>query len=156
MRPLLDAHTLVWAVDDPSRLGPQAVIELKNTANQLLLSAGTLWELAIKVGQKKLSLSLPYRHWMAKAIADLGLKILPITVDYAEVQASLPRHHGDPFDRLLVAQAMVETVPIISADAPVRRRSVPTGRRPKPPGELAGARLTLLSAFRLLLRLCLS
>jgi PIN domain nuclease of toxin-antitoxin system len=117
MKPLLDAHTLIWAVDDPSRLGPQAVIELKNTANQLLLSAGTLWELAIKVGQKKLSLSLPYRQWMAKAIADLGLSILPITVAYADVQAGLPRNHGDPFDRLLVAQAMVEGIPIISADA---------------------------------------
>jgi PIN domain nuclease of toxin-antitoxin system len=117
MRPLLDAHTLIWALDNPSRLGPQAIIELKNTANQLLLSAGTLWELAIKVGQKKLSLSLPYRQWMTQAIADLGLSIVPITVDYADVQAGLPRHHGDPFDRLLVAQAVVEGVPIISADA---------------------------------------
>ena len=117
MRPLLDAHTLIWAVDDPSQLGPQAVIELKNTTNQLLLSAGALWELAIKVGQKKLSLSLPYRQWMAKAIADLGLSILPIPVAYADVQAGLPRHHGDPFDCLLVAQAMVEGIPIISADA---------------------------------------
>jgi PIN domain nuclease of toxin-antitoxin system len=85
MRPLLDAHTLIWALDDPSRLGPQAVIELKNAANQLLLSAGTIWEMAIKVGLKKLSLSLPYRQWMAKAIADLGLRILPVTLDYAEV-----------------------------------------------------------------------
>jgi PIN domain nuclease of toxin-antitoxin system len=72
MRPLLDAHTLIWALDDPSRLGPQAAIELKNRANQLLLSAGIIWELAIKVGLQKLSLSLSYRHWMAKAIADLG------------------------------------------------------------------------------------
>jgi len=71
MRPLRDAHTLIWALDDPSRLGIQAVIELKNTANQLLLSAGTIWELAIKVGLKKLTLSLPYRQWLTKAIADL-------------------------------------------------------------------------------------
>jgi PIN domain nuclease of toxin-antitoxin system len=117
MRPLLDAHTLIWALDDPSRLGAQAILELKNTANQLLLSAGTLRELAIKVGQKKLSLSLPYRQWMAKAIANLNLSIVPITVDHADVQASLPRHHGDPFDRLLVARAMIEGVPILSADA---------------------------------------
>jgi PIN domain nuclease of toxin-antitoxin system len=116
MRTLLDAHTLIWALDDPSRLGPRAVMELKNMSNQLVLSTGTLWELAIKVGLKKLSLSMPYRQWMAKAIADLGLIILPITVDHAEVLINLPRHHGDPFDRLLVAQAMVEGVPIISAD----------------------------------------
>jgi len=117
MRPLIDARTLIWAVDDPSKLGPQAVVELKNPANQLLLSAGTIWELSIKVGQKKLMLSQPYRQWMTKAIADLGLSILPITVEYADVQAGLPPHHGDPFDRLLVAQAIVEGVPIVSIDA---------------------------------------
>ena len=80
------------------------------------LTAGTLWELSIKVGLRTLRLSLPYRQWMVKAIADLGLPILPITVDYAEIQAGLPQHHRDPFDRLIVAQALVEGIPIISAD----------------------------------------
>ena len=117
MRRLIDSHTLIWAVDDPTRLGPQAVAELKNAANRLLLSAASVWELAIKVGRGKLTLSLPYRQWMAKAIADLALAILPVTVDYAHVQAGLPHHHGDPFDRLMVAQALVERVPIVSADA---------------------------------------
>jgi PIN domain nuclease of toxin-antitoxin system len=116
VRPLIDAHTLIWAVDDPSRLGSQAAVELRNLSNQPLLSAGTLWEIAIKVGLGKLTLSLPYRQWMAKAIADLGLSILPITVDYADVQAGLPQHHRDPFDRLIVAQAIVEGISIISAD----------------------------------------
>jgi PIN domain nuclease of toxin-antitoxin system len=93
------------------------VIVLKNPATHLLLSAATIWELALKVGQKKLTLSLPYRQWMTRAIADLSLTILPITVDYADVQAGLPRHHGDPFDRLMVAQAIVEGVAIISSDS---------------------------------------
>jgi PIN domain nuclease of toxin-antitoxin system len=113
---LIDSHTLIWAVDNPAQLGSQAVLELKNPANHLLLSAATIWELAIKVGQAKLKLSLPYRQWMMKAIADLGLSILPITVEYADVQSAMPRHHGDPFDRLIVAQALVEGVPIISSD----------------------------------------
>jgi PIN domain nuclease of toxin-antitoxin system len=116
VRRLLDSHTLVWAVDAVSHLGPQAASELKNPANQLLLSAATIWELAIKVGLDKLTLSLPYRQWMTRAIGDLGLTILPITVDYADVQAGLPQHHGDPFDRLIVAQAIVEAVAILSAD----------------------------------------
>lgn len=116
MKSLLDSHALIWSVDNPAQLGPQATVALKNPANQLLLSAATLWELAIKVGQKKLTLTLPYRQWMNQAITDLGLVILPITVDYADVQAGLPRHHGDPFDRLTVAQAIVEGVPIISSD----------------------------------------
>jgi PIN domain nuclease of toxin-antitoxin system len=82
-----------------------------------VLSAATIWERAIKIGQGTLTLSLPYRQWMVKAIGDLGLTILPITVDYADVQAGLPRHHGDPFDRLIAAQAIVDGLVIISVDA---------------------------------------
>jgi PIN domain nuclease of toxin-antitoxin system len=116
MRRLIDTHTLIWAVDDPSQLGPQARTELQEPTNELLLSAGSIWELAIKVGLNKLVLSMPYREWMAQAISDLGLGILPITVEYADVQAGLPLHHRDPFDRLLVAQALTEHVPIVSVD----------------------------------------
>jgi PIN domain nuclease of toxin-antitoxin system len=112
----MDTHTLIWAVDDPGKLGSQAVTELKNPANELVVSAATVWELSIKVGLGKLTLSSPFRQWMNKAIADLGLSILPITVEYADVQAALPRHHGDPFDRLMVAQAIVDGVAIVSAD----------------------------------------
>ena len=117
MRLLLDSHAVIWAVDDPSKLSRPAVAALEDPANELLLSAGTVWEIGIKVGLNKLSLSMPYRQWMNKAIADLGLTLLPITVEYADVQAGLPRHHGDPFDRLLAAQAQVENVSLVSADA---------------------------------------
>ena len=117
MRVLIDSHTLLWAVDQPSQLGAAAAGILREPANELLLSAGIVWELAIKVGLKKLILSLAYRDWMAKAIGDLKLRVVPITVDYADVQAGLPSHHRDPFDRLLVAQAIVDSVPIVSADA---------------------------------------
>lgn len=65
----------------------------------------------------KLTLSQPYRQWMQKAIGDLSLSILPITVDYADAQAGLPWQHRDPFDRLLVAQALVEKIAIVSSDA---------------------------------------
>ena len=117
MRLLLDSHALIWALDDPARLSPRASADLRNLANQLLLSAGTLWEIAIKVGVKKLSLSLPYRQWMNKAITDLDLDVLPIELEHAEVQAGLPHHHRDPFDRLIVAQSLAERVPIVSMDA---------------------------------------
>ena len=116
MRLLVDAHAFIWAVDDPSKLGTQAVTALQDPGNDLLLSAGTIWEIAIKVGLGKLSLSMPYRQWMNQAITDLGITVLPITVEYAEVQGNLPRHHGDPFDRLLVAQAQVENMALVSAD----------------------------------------
>lgn len=117
MKLLLDTHSLIWAVDQPSLLGPQAKTALEDLANSLLLSAATLWEIAIKVGVNKLTLSLPYRQWMTRALNDLGVTILPVTVEYADVQATLPFHHRDPFDRLLIAQALVENIPLVSNDA---------------------------------------
>ncbi len=116
MRLLVDSHALIWALDDPTQLTGPATFALQNPANDLLLSAATIWELAIKTGQGKLSLSLPYCQWMDRAIADLGLDILPITVEYADRQASLPPHHRDPFDRLLIAQALVEGIAIVCND----------------------------------------
>ena len=116
MKLLLDTHTLLWAVDDPTQLGSRAVAVLQDSTNDLMLSAGSMWELAIKVGAKKLELAAPYRQWILQAIDDLGLTILPVSVDYAHVQTELPFHHKDPFDRFLVAQSLYEQIPIVSID----------------------------------------
>jgi PIN domain nuclease of toxin-antitoxin system len=117
MRLLTDSHSLIWAVDDPSKFSPAAAKALQHPANELLLSAATIWEISIKVGLGKLTLSSPFRDWMHRAITDLDLAILPVTVEYADAQAGLPWHHRDPFDRLLIAQALTDGVPIVSADA---------------------------------------
>ncbi len=117
MRVLLDSHTLIWAADDPGKLSSAARTAIQDVANDRLVSAGTIWEIAIKVGKGRLPLALPYRQWMDKAIADLCLTLLPITLDHAERQSALPAHHGDPFDRLLVSQALVEGIPVVSEDA---------------------------------------
>lgn len=116
MRLLVDSHTLIWAVEEPSRLSPAATTALQDPTNDLLVSAATIWEIAIKVGVGKLTLSAPYRDWMDRAIADLGLTLLPVTVEYADAQTLLPWHHRDPFDRLLIAQARIEAISIVSAD----------------------------------------
>ena len=116
MKLLVDTHALIWYVDQDHLLSPAAHAAITDPSNDLLLSSGSIWEIAIKAGLKKLTLSLPYRAWIEKAIADLGLSILPITVEYADAQAVLPNHHRDPFDRLLVAQAQIEGVPVVSAD----------------------------------------
>jgi PIN domain nuclease of toxin-antitoxin system len=116
VRLLLDAHTLIWAVEDPSRIGRKAFEFLRDRENELLLSVGTIWEIAIKTGSGKLALSLPFRAWMEQGIRDLEAKLLPITLEHADIQASLPQHHKDPFDRLLVAQAQVEGAQVVSAD----------------------------------------
>jgi PIN domain nuclease of toxin-antitoxin system len=116
MNLLVDSHTLIWAVDDPSRLSAAAIAALRDPANELFLSAATVWEIGIKVSLGKLALSLPYRDWMHRAIADLNLSLLPVTVDYSAAQAGLPWSHRDPFDRLLIAQALVDSLSIVSAD----------------------------------------
>jgi PIN domain nuclease of toxin-antitoxin system len=114
---LLDTHTLIWAVDDTSKLSAAADAALRDPANELLLSAASVWEIAIKIGLGKLVLTLPYRQWMNQVITDLGLTLLPITVEYADVQAGLPTHHRDPFDRLIIAQALTDGLSIVSTDA---------------------------------------
>jgi len=116
MRVLLDSHTLIWAADDPAKLSDAARAVIQDPANDRLLSAATIWEIAIKVGKGRLTLSMPYRPWMDRAIADLCLTLLPITLDHAERQSNLPPHHGDPFDRLLAAQAQHEGIPVVSID----------------------------------------
>ncbi len=117
MRLLIDTYTLIWTMDDPGKLSGPATTALQDPANDLLLSAATIWEMAIKIGQGKLKLSLAYRMWMAQAITDLELTILPVTVEYAEQQAGLPSHHKDPFDRLIFEQAMIEKVPVVCEHA---------------------------------------
>lgn len=117
MRLLLDSHTLIWAADDRTRLAPVAQSLLDDPTHDCLMSVATLWEVGIKFSLGRLRLSLPYRQWIEGAITDLDLFILPITLDHAERQVGLPWHHRDPFDRLLVAQSLVEGVPLVSADA---------------------------------------
>ena len=117
MRVVLDTHTFLWFIDGDAALSPYARQLIEDRTNERLLSIASLWEMAIKVGLGKLSLSLPYRHWMGRAIADLNLSILPITVEYADRQAVLPHHHRDPFDRLLIAQSLTDAIPIVTADA---------------------------------------
>jgi PIN domain nuclease of toxin-antitoxin system len=113
---LLDSHTIIWAVDDPARLSELATTAIQNPANGLLFSVASVWEIAIKVGLGKLALTLPFRQWMNQAMADLGVTLLPLTVEYADRQAALPLHHRDPFDRLLIAQALTEAISLVSAD----------------------------------------
>lgn len=117
MRTLVDTHILIWALDDPAKLSGLAATVIQEPTNDLSISAATVWEMAIKVGQGNLTLSLPYRQWMTRAITDLELTILPVTVDYADRQATLPPHHKDPFDRFMIAQALVDGISIVSADA---------------------------------------
>jgi PIN domain nuclease of toxin-antitoxin system len=117
MKLLLDSHVLIWAVDQPGKLSPEAKRQLEDESNELLIRAATVWEIAIKVGLEKLALSHPYLDWMSQALADLNATLLPITVEFAARQAQLPYHHRDPFDRLLAAQSLVSQITLVSAES---------------------------------------
>jgi PIN domain nuclease of toxin-antitoxin system len=117
VRLLVDAHALIWSVDDPAQLSTRARDALADASNDLLLSTVTIWEISIKTGLGKLTLSQPFRPWIESAVHDLSATLLPISIASADVQAALPRHHNDPFDRMLIAQAQVEALTIVSRDA---------------------------------------
>lgn len=116
MKLLLDSHLLIWWVDQVERVGESARRAILADGSELYVSSGTVLELAIKVGIGRLTLSAPFRDWMELVVAHTGAILLPISIDHAAAQSELPRHHGDPFDRLLVAQAVVEGMTVISRD----------------------------------------
>ncbi len=117
MKLLLDSHAVIWWVDQHELLSSLAYDAIEEPKNDLLVSAATIWEISIKVGIGKLKLSQPYRDWMNHAITSLRATTLPITVEYADIQASLPPYHGDPFDRLLIAQSRSENLTLVSSDS---------------------------------------
>jgi len=109
VRLLLDTHTLLWWDDD--RLPARVVTTIQN-ADEVYVSAVTAWEIAIKSALGKLEV----RGSVADAIADYGFTSLLVTVEHADAVRSLPRHHRDPFDRLLVVQSKIESLVLVSRD----------------------------------------
>ncbi|SRR5712692_4296564 len=117
MKLLLDTHALLWFVWDHANLSENARNLMNDPDNELLLSTGTIWEIAIKVGLNKLTLAEPYEDFMNRAIADNDLTVLETSVKHAAVLTTLPFHHRDPFDRLIIAQAIAEGITVVSGDA---------------------------------------
>jgi PIN domain nuclease of toxin-antitoxin system len=117
VRLLLDTHAFLWFTLRDRQLSATAQALIADPANRVEISPASYWEIAIKIGIGKYTLSEPFDLFMEREIQSNRFQILPISVRHAAVLASLPHHHGDPFDRLLIAQAMVEQVPLLSADA---------------------------------------
>ena len=122
---LLDTHVVLWALQDPHHLGSARAI-VEDAAVTRYLSAACVWEVAIKTALNRLELPIPVSAWARQAAADLAAERLPITDVHAAAVADLPLHHHDPFDRILVAQALSLGVPIVTADAAIARYSVKT------------------------------
>jgi len=113
MRLLLDTAVLIYAVESPERLGRRAAAALKNSQNVLELSTISLTEIAVKAAVGKLQLSAAT---VRQAVQDLDIRILPYTADHAFQLFEMPLHHGDPFDRQIIAQALSERIPVITPD----------------------------------------
>lgn len=126
MRLLVDTHALIWySVADP-KLSATAQLLIADTANEVLISPASYWEIAIKVSLGKLVLHATYEQFIDLCLNRYGFRILPIEPLHTAWLARLPfpTNHKDPFDRLLIAQAAVEGIPIVSADAILDRYSV--------------------------------
>ncbi|MGH9533001.1 MAG: type II toxin-antitoxin system VapC family toxin [Terriglobales bacterium] len=117
---LLDTHCFLWAILNDPRLSAQVGQILGDGRNQLLLSVASVWEIIVKVEIGRLPLPRPAADFMMRRIVKSGIRVLPIRLEHALRLEGLPMHHRDPFDRMLVAQALEEGVPILSADAALR------------------------------------
>ena len=115
MKLLLDTHTLLWFVEGSTRLSHHARATIEDSTNFLSLSAASLWEIGIKTGVGKLLLDRPLRE-LIDDLSRMDIRILPIEPRHVLRVAALPNLHGDPFDRMLVAQALEDGFAILSAD----------------------------------------
>ena len=118
MKVLFDTHTFLWAAVEPERLSPK-VRDFLDQGGRPLVSVASLWEIVIKVQKGKLSLDSP-KQALLQAISDLAAEVLPVRLEHVLGVLRLKAHHKDPFDRLLVAQAVSEGAAISTVDEFVR------------------------------------
>ena len=116
MRVLVDTHCWLWALARPEALNAEAAALLRDGETEVVFSAASVWEIAIKSALGKLRVSTIDDDSLFDMIDHQPVTRLPILHSHARHVASLPLHHGDPFDRLLIAQALVEDLPIMTAD----------------------------------------
>lgn len=118
MRLLLDTHTLYWYIEGDPRLSRPAQAVIQDATNEVLISPASYWEIAIKVSIGKWRLNRPYEDFLDVGLNQYGFRVLPILPAHTArlIGMPYPPGHKDPFDRLLVAQSLVEQVPIVSAD----------------------------------------
>ena len=115
MRLLLDTHVLIWALTEPKHLADSTRRQIENPDNEVLFSAASIWEIAIKSGLGRADFQL-HPNQIAQAALASGFTELPVSAEAASHVIALPPHHRDPFDRLLIAQAMTEPAIFFTAD----------------------------------------
>lgn len=118
MKLLLDSHSFLWFVGgDDTRLSQEARNLIEDGTNDAFLSIASVWEMAIKNSLGRLQLKQPFDAFMTQQITLNNFQLLHITINHTLEVVTLPFHHRDPFDRLLVAQSQIERMPIVSCDS---------------------------------------
>ena len=117
---LVDTHTFLWELMDDPRSSPKAREFLRSETDELVFSLVSLWEVAIKIRTGKLTTIGSSVSYLRDEMNTYGMELLPISYEHIIQVEALPSHHGDPFDRLLIAQAKSESIPILTSDAKIR------------------------------------
>ncbi len=116
MKLLLDTHTLLWFIAGSASLSAYARSLIEDVSNEKFVSIASIWETAIKVSIGKMTLSAPFDVLFPHQLRINGFDLLPVKVKHTSVVTTLPFHHRDPFDRLLIAQAIEENLTLVSID----------------------------------------
>jgi len=121
VRLLLDTHSMYWYIEDGPQLSGRARTLIQDASNEILVSPASYWEIAIKISIGKWRLNRPYEEFIDIGLNQYGFQVLPILPTHTArlIGLPFPQGHRDPFDRLLVAQVLVEQIPIVSADSPL-------------------------------------
>jgi PIN domain nuclease of toxin-antitoxin system len=122
MRVLIDTHVFLWWAGEEHRLSRRALDLLENAESDLVFSLASVWEAALKFDRLGIA---DFENLVARATWSLRLSFLPVEIRHIVQSAKLPFHHRDPFDRMLIAQAIMEGVPILTADTAIGRYPVP-------------------------------
>jgi len=123
MKALLDTHTFLWAISEQEKLSERAR-EIYTGSHDLLLSVASLWEALIKVKAGKLPLPRPTGPYLIRELRKNRIEVLPIKLDHVLRTETLPVHHRDPFDRILIAQSLEENLPLVTSDPLFKRYGV--------------------------------
>jgi PIN domain nuclease of toxin-antitoxin system len=126
MRALLDTHAFLWWILDDERMSARARSTIKDTRNELLLSAASGFEISVKASLGKLELPADPVRFVTEQLGVNRIGTLPVAMSHSLAVSNLPMHHRDPFDRLIVAQARVEGLPVITSDGQLARYDVET------------------------------
>jgi PIN domain nuclease of toxin-antitoxin system len=114
---LIDTHTFLWFIEDSPKLSPTARYILENEAEITYLSIVSLWEMAIKICVNKLNLPRPFETYIPEQLSRNALTILDLKIEHTAMLITMPLHHREPHDRTIAAQALIEELPLLSADA---------------------------------------